>query len=219
MTYRAGRAIGVLLDNTWRSSFDFGKESPDAYSFGAVAGPIDYYVFLGPTPKQVVETYAWLTGTPPLPPLWSLGYQQSRYRYMTQDRVLEVAVRLRTDHIPVDAIYLDIDYQDRNRPFIVNRSTFSDLAGMNAKLKAENFHVVMITDPHIANPPGQGCPPYDSGVAGDDFVHNPGGSIYSGKVWPGTSVFPISLASKPAPGGAFSTRPSIMTAPMVSGMT
>jgi alpha-glucosidase len=74
MAYRAGRAIGVLLDNTWRSSFDFGKESPDAYSFGAVAGPIDYYVFLGPTPKEVVETYAWLTGTPPLPPLWSLGY-------------------------------------------------------------------------------------------------------------------------------------------------
>src|SRR5580658_1674479 len=88
MAYRAGRAIGVLLDNTWRSNFDFGKESPDAYSFGAVAGPIDYYVFLGPTPKQVVETYAWLTGTPPLPPLWALGYQQSRYSYMTQDRVL-----------------------------------------------------------------------------------------------------------------------------------
>ena len=113
MTYRAGRAIGVLLDNTWRSSFDFGKESPDAYSFGAVAGPMDYYFFFGPTPKQVVETYAWLTGTPPLPPLWSFGYQQSRYSYMTQARVLEVAARLRADHIPADAIYLDIDYQDQ----------------------------------------------------------------------------------------------------------
>jgi alpha-glucosidase len=190
MTYRAGRAIGVLLDNTWRSSFDFGKELPDVYSFGAVAGPIDYYVFIGPTPKQVVETYAWLTGTPPLPPLWSLGYQQARYSYMTQDSVLEVASRLRSDRIPADAIYLDIDYQDRNRPFTVNRSAFPDLAGMNAKLKAENFHVVMITDPHIANLPGQGYPPYDSGIAGDDFVHNPDGSVYSGKVWPGPSVFP-----------------------------
>ena len=190
MAYRAGRAIGVLFDNTWRSSFDFGKESPDAYSFGAVAGPVDYYMFFGPAPKQVVETYAWLTGTPPLPPLWALGYQQSRYSYMTQDRVLEVAARLRSDRIPTDAIYLDIDYQDRNRPFTVNSSTFPDLAGMNSKLKAENFHVVMITDPHIANLPGQGYLPFDTGVAGDHFVHNPDGSIYSGKVWPGPSVFP-----------------------------
>jgi alpha-glucosidase len=79
MAFRAGRALGVFLDNTWRSSFDFGKEMPNAYCFGAVNGPLDYYVFYGPTPKQVVETYAWLTGTIQLPPKWALGYQQSRY--------------------------------------------------------------------------------------------------------------------------------------------
>jgi alpha-glucosidase len=190
MAFRAGRAVGVLLDNTWRTSFDFGKESPSEYSFGAVGGPIDYYVFYGPTPKQVVETYAWLTGTPPLPPLWSLGFQQSRYSYMTQQRVLEVAGRLRSDRIPADAIYLDIDFQDHNRPFTVNRSTFPDLAGMIAQLKAENLHVVMITDLHIAKLPGQNYAPYDSGIAGDHFVKNPDGSVFSGKVWPGPSVFP-----------------------------
>ncbi len=190
MAFRASRALGVLLDNTWRSSFDFGKESPTAYSFGAVAGPIDYYLFYGPTPKQVVETYAWLTGTPPLPPLWSLGFQQSRYSYMTQARVLEVAARLRSDRIPADAIYLDIDFQDHNRPFSVNRAAFPDLAGMIAQLKAENLHAVMITDLHIARLPAQGYFPYDSGVAGDHFVRNPDGSVYSGKVWPGPSVFP-----------------------------
>ena len=190
MTFRAGRAVGVLLDNTWRTSFDFGKESPASYSFGAVAGPIDYYVLYGPAPKQVVETYAWLTGTPPLPPLWSLGFQQSRYSYMTQERVLEVASRLRSDRIPADSIYLDIDFQDHNRPFTVNRSAFPDLAGMIAQLKAEDFHVVMITDPHIARLPGQNYLPYDSGIAGNHFVKNPDGSVYSGKVWPGPSVFP-----------------------------
>jgi alpha-glucosidase len=190
MAFRAGHALGVLLDNTWRSSFDFGKESPVAYAFGAAAGPIDYYVFYGPTPKQVVETYAWLTGTPPLPPLWSLGFQQSRYSYMTQARALEVAGRLRSDRIPADAIYLDIDFQDHNRPFSVNRQAFPDLAGMIAQLKAENFHVVMITDLHIARLPGQNYLPYDSGIAGDHFVKNSDGSVYSGKVWPGPSVFP-----------------------------
>jgi alpha-glucosidase len=132
MTFRAGRAVGLLLDNTWRTSFDFGKESPEVYSFGAVAGPVNYYLFYGPTPKQVVKTYAWLTGTPPLPPLWSLGFQQSRYSYMSQERVLEVAHRFRADSIPVDAIYLDIDFQDKNRPFTVNRAAFPDLPGLVA---------------------------------------------------------------------------------------
>jgi alpha-glucosidase len=190
MTYRAGRAMGVLLDNTWRTSFDFGKESPVAYSFGAVAGPIDYYLFYGPTPKQVVKTYAWLTGTPPLPPLWSFGFQQSRYSYMSRERVLEVAHRLRADHIPSDAIYLDIDFQEKNRPFTINTSAFPDFAGMVAQLRSDNFHVVTITDLHIANLPTSNYHPYDSGIAGDHFVKNPDGSVYTGQVWPGPSVFP-----------------------------
>jgi alpha-glucosidase len=190
MAYCAGRASGVLLDNTFRSSFDFGKESPKAYSFGAVAGPIDYYYFYGPDPKHVVETYAWLTGKAPLPPLWSLGFQQSRYSYSPQSRVLEIANRLRADRIPSDAIYLDIDYQEKNRPFTVDRSAFPDLPGMIAQLKAENFHLVMITDLHIANYPEPSYPPYDTGIAGDNFVKNADGSIYSGIAWPGRSIFP-----------------------------
>jgi alpha-glucosidase len=190
MAFRSGKATGLLLDNTWRSSFDFGKESESAYSFGAAGGPVDYYFFNGPTPQQVVETYAWLTGLPPLPPLWSFGFQQSRYSYMTQARVLEVANRFRSDHIPADAIYLDIDYQEKNRPFTVNRTAFPDLAGMIAQLKAENFHLVLITDLHIANLPNSNYAPFDSGMAGDHFVKNPDGSVYSGKVWPGPSVFP-----------------------------
>lgn len=190
MTYRAGHAAGVLLDNTWRSSFDFGKETPDAYSFGAAGGPIDYYFFFGPTPKQVVETYAWLTGTPPLPPLWSFGYQQSRYSYPTQVRLLEVAAQLRADKIPADAIFLDIDFQEKNRPFTIDKAAFPDLPGMIAKLKADHFHVVAITDLHIARLPNQNYAPYDTGIAGDHFVKNPDGTVYSGRVWPGPSVFP-----------------------------
>jgi alpha-glucosidase len=190
MAFRAGHALGVFLDNTWRSSFDFGKQTPNTYSFGAVNGPLDYYVFYGPTPKQVVETYAWLTGTMPLPPLWSLGFQQSRYSYTPQSRVLEVADRLRADHIPADVIYLDIDYQQQNRPFTIDQKSFPDFRGMISKLAAENFHVVVITDLHIANYPDHGYAPYDAGIAGDHFVKNPDSSVYTGVVWPGPSVFP-----------------------------
>ncbi|MGC2163479.1 MAG: TIM-barrel domain-containing protein [Silvibacterium sp.] len=190
MIYRAGVASGIFLDDTWRTSFDFGKELPGVYSFGAVNGPLNYYILYGPAPKQVVEAYAWLTGKPPLPALWTLGYQQSRYSYVPQARVLQVAHRLRADHIPADAIYLDIGYQEKNRPFTVDKKLFPDFSGMITQLKAENFHVVAITDLHIANYPNHNYYPYDSGMAGDHFVKNPDGSVYTGVVWPGPSVFP-----------------------------
>src|ERR1700733_6959833 len=190
MTFRAGRAMGVLLDNTWRSSFDFGKADPRVSSFGAVDGPLNYYLIYGPSPRQVLESYAWLTGKPPLPPMWALGFQQSRYSYVPQSRVLEVAHRLRADRIPADAIYLDIDFQDKNFPFTVDCKKFPDFSGMLAQLKAESFHVVTITDLHIADAPQQKYEPYDSVIAADQFVKSPNGSVYVGEVWPGPSVFP-----------------------------
>jgi alpha-glucosidase len=190
MTFRDGAAAGVFLDNTWRSSFDFGKDVPDLYSFGAVNGPLDYYIFTGPTPKQVVEAYAWLTGKPPLPPLWMLGFQQSRFTYVPEKKLMDVADRLRADRIPADVLYLDIEFQKKNRPFTVDATAFPDFRGMVSTLKKMDFHLVVITDLHIARLPDHGYAPYDSGIAQNQFVHNPDGSVFSGVVWPGPSVFP-----------------------------
>ena len=189
LTERGGRSLGVLMDNTWRSSFDFGKRTDDVYSFGAEGGPLDYYVLYGPSPEQVLEAYVWLTGPAPLPPLWSLGFQQSRYSYGTEAELREVADRLRTDKIPCDALYLDIDYQQDNRPFTVDAKKFPHFAQMLSDLKKQDFHVVAITDLHIADI-ADGYPPYDSGLEGNDFVKNPDGSVFVGTVWPGPSVFP-----------------------------
>jgi alpha-glucosidase len=190
LTVRSGRSLGVLLDNTWCSSFDFGKQTEDVYSFGAEGGPIDYYVLYGPDPKHVLNSYAWLTGPVPLPPLWALGYQQSRYSYETEEQLRDVASRLRADKIPADALYLDIDYQQDHRPFAVDSEKFPHFTQMLADLKSQNFHVVGITDLHIAAVSGAGYAPYDTGMAGNHFVKNPDGSVFIGRVWPGPSVFP-----------------------------
>ena len=190
LTMRAGRSLGVLLDNTWCSSFDFGKEIDRVYSFGAEGGPIDYYLLYGPEPKRVVENYAWLTGLPPLPPLWTLGYQQSRFSYETEAELRQVAEKLRADRIPADALYLDIDYQEKNRPFTVDGEKFPNFVPLLADLKKQEFHVVGITDLHIADLPSVGYAPYDTGFAGGHFVRNPDGSVFVGTVWPGPSVFP-----------------------------
>jgi alpha-glucosidase len=184
------RSYGIFLDDTWRSWFDFGKQARDAYSFGAEGGPLNYYLIYGPTPKQVVEGYAYLTGTHPLPPLWTLGFQQSRYSYYPESQLREIADRLRADKIPSDVLYLDIDYQYRNRPFTVDPQAFPNFPGLVSDLRKQHFHLVLITDLHIAHAPNQGYAPYDSGEAGNHFVKRADGSEFVGIVWPGPAVFP-----------------------------
>jgi len=185
-----GGSYGLLLDNTYRAFFDFGHVDADRITMGAPDGPIDYYLIAGPSVAEVVRRYTDLTGRAPLPPRWSFGYQQSRFGYMTADEVRQVATRLRAEHVPTDAMWLDIDYQDRNRPFTVNRKSFPDLAGLTHDLDSDGIKLVAITDLHIAAVPDQGYAPYDSGTAGRHFVRNPDGSTFVGPVWPGPAVFP-----------------------------
>ncbi len=190
LTDRAGQSYGLFFDNTWRTFFDFGKAARDEYAFGSDGGPLDYYILYGPKPKQVEQSWAWLTGTTPLPPLWSLGFQQSRYSYETEGELRAVADRLRADRIPADAVYMDIDYQIRNRPFTLDTAKFPDFPAFVNELKQKQLHLVMITDLHIAHAPGEGYTPYDSGEVGGHFLKNPDGTEFVGKVWPGPSVFP-----------------------------
>ena len=187
---RKGAAYGFFLDNTYRSHFDFGKEFRDAYSFGAEGGELNYYFFYGPDPKRVVSDFSALVGRTPLPPLFALGFQQCRYSYYPESQVREIAAEFRKRKIPVDVLYLDIDYQEKNRPFTIDRERFPHFEQMVKDLKQEGIKLIAITDLHIAALPNAGYKPYDEGIAHDYFVHNPDGSVYVGPVWPGPSVFP-----------------------------
>ena len=185
-----GRSYGLLLDNTWRSSFDFGHKDASAIELSAPDGPIDYYIIAGPSVADVVRRYTDLTGKAPLTPLWALGYQQSRWGYSSDAEVREIGRKLREERIPADVIWMDIDYQDRYRPFTVNTTTFPDLKKLNTDLNADGIRLVAITDLHIAYALNQGYAPLDSGLAGNHFVHKADGSLYVAPVWPGPAVFP-----------------------------
>jgi alpha-glucosidase len=185
-----GAAYGLFLDNSWRSSFDFGHKDSSAIEISAPDGPIDYYLIAGPTMADVVRRYADLTGKPPMPSEWALGYQQSRWGYSSDSEVRGIADRLRSDKIPADVIWMDIDYQDHDRPFTVDRTTFPDLKKLNSDVNAQGIRLVAITDLHIAYLPNLGYAPFDTGVAGHHFVRKADGSLYVAPVWPGLSVFP-----------------------------
>jgi alpha-glucosidase len=195
MVVKNGCAHGIFLDNTYRSFFDIGRERQDLLTFGADGGDLDYYFINGPDPKKVIERFTQLTGRMPLPPLWSLGYNQCRYSYYPEARVRLLADTFRVKQIPADVIWLDIHYQDNYKPFTWNHERFPDPKKMISDLRAQDFRVVTIIDPHPKKE--KGYAPYDEGIAGNYFVKNPDGSVYEAPVWPskaeknpGPSVFP-----------------------------
>ena len=71
------------------SLFGSSKEKEDAIHahFMSEAGIIDAFVLLGPKPHDVSTQYASLPGSPPLPPMFSIAYQQCRWNYNDQDDV------------------------------------------------------------------------------------------------------------------------------------
>ncbi len=195
LVLRQGRAHAVFFDNSHRSSFDLGRSSRSRLSFGAEGGELDYYVIDGPSPRQVLERYTALTGRVPLPPLWALGYHQSRYSYFPDSRLRELARQFRERRIPADVLWLDIHALQDFRPFTWDAERFPDPARLLADLRAQGLRTVVIVDPHPKKQAGD--PVYESGLAGGHFVRRADGSLFEGQVWParaertpGPSVFP-----------------------------
>ncbi len=182
-------AHGLFFDNTFRASFDLGKTSRRFYDFGAQGGPLNYYLIAGPTPKDVYRRYAALTGRIPMPPLWSLGYNQCRYSYYPASRVLHIAEKFRRLHIPADVVWMDIAYMRGYRIFTWSPKGFPHPRRLLAQLHRIGFHAVTIIDPGVKRDPN-GYATYASGVAAGVFVKYPDGQTYSGPVWPGPAVFP-----------------------------
>jgi alpha-glucosidase len=182
MGLRNGRAYGLFFDSTYRSSFDFGVETPNLYSFGAEGGEKNYYFFWGPDPKKILSRYTELVGRTPLPPLWAIGYHQCRYSYYPDKLVRFIADNFRIRHIPCDAIFLDIHYMVGFRVFTWDKSRFPDPAALTGYLHDQGFHVVTIIDPDVKQD--------HKGVAGNDFAKLPDGQVFIGKVCPGESAFP-----------------------------
>jgi len=183
-----GNAYGIFFDNSYWSSFDMGKESPDRYSFGAVDGEMNYYFFAGPSPKKVLERFTELVGRMPLPPRWALGYQQCRWSYYPESRVRALAADFRAKKIPCDVIYLDIDYMEGYRIFTWSKKNFPDPKRMISDLSKDGFKIATIVDPGIKVDSSYSA--FLSGSAGNYFLKYPDGRLYTGKVWPGICAFP-----------------------------
>lgn len=185
---RKKQAFGYLFDNTFETVFDLGKENDEYYAFGAVDGNIDYYFIYGPSVKNVIGGYTYLTRTTPLPQLRTLGYQQCRWAYAPESRLREIADTFRERDIPCDTLYLDIDYMDGYRVFTWDKKKFADPIKLLGDLKTMGYKVVTIVDPAVKK--DRGYVIYDQGLKNGYFATDQDGVPYVNRVWPGDALYP-----------------------------
>lgn len=181
-----GTSFGVLADTTFRCEIDLSTDI--RFTVAADVPPFAVYVIERDTPQQVVAALSDLTGTMHLPPRWALGYQQSRWSYEPQEKVVELAREFRKRGMPCDCIWMDIDYMDGFRCFTFDPNTFPDPRKLNEELHALGFKSVWMIDPGIKVDPAYRV--YAEGKAGDHFLRDSKGEEYHGKVWPGECAFP-----------------------------
>jgi alpha-glucosidase len=190
LALRPGFAWGLLLHSTWYSQFDVGASHEDRLRIFTLGGELDYYLFLGPSPAAVVEQLTRLTGRPLLPPLWALGFHQSRWSYRTAEEVEAVAREFRTRQIPLDVIHLDIDYMHGFRVFTWDPERFPAPQETLAHLREQGIRAVAIVDPGVKNEQGQGYAVAEEGIAKEVFIRHEDGTLLVGYCWPEEALFP-----------------------------
>ncbi|HLH20124.1 MAG TPA: TIM-barrel domain-containing protein [Bryobacteraceae bacterium] len=201
-----GAAYGIFFDNTFRTHFDFGATGMDYIFFAADGGDLNYYFFWGPAFRKILGRYAELTGHMPMPPLWALGHQQSRWSYYPAATAEEVVRRYRAEDLPLDVLHLDIDYMNGYRVFTWDPAGFPDPSAFTAALRRQGVKVVAIVDPGVKyQPPEPGASDaaihpelapqdrsyyvFNQGAARNYFLRRKDGRLWIGKVWPGEAVF------------------------------
>ena len=182
------KLYGIFFDNSYRAVFDFGATNRRFNSFSFDGGDRDEFFIHDDSMAKIIEHYTGLTGRMPMPPAWSLGYQQSRCSYYTEDEVMSVARTFREKKIPLDGIVLDADYLKDYEPFRINRARFPDMRRMADNLRAMNIELTASVNPGIRI--DETYEAEKSGLQQDIFLKYADGEVYVADMYPNTDYFP-----------------------------
>jgi alpha-glucosidase len=194
----AAYAYGLFFDNAAQSYFNLGasdySDMSGKYYFGALYGDLNYYFLLGNEAPDVLQQYATLTGLPPLPPRYVFGYHQGCYGYYSSGLLTDVANAFRANHIPIDGLHIDVDFQDNYRTFTSSARKFPSVAQVFADLHRNGFKMSTNITPLCTNVPQDesgGFVPYATLQSGLNLATgSPSGAF-------------IPLAGSPDPNSAF----------------
>lgn len=196
-TPKGSSDVALLWLNAAETWIDVTKSQPsNPLSFSSKAkssqthwvsesGLLDILVFLGPDTSTILQQYGELTGTTPLPPLFSIGHHQCRWNYINEEDVLTVDATFDSYDMPYDVIWLDIEYTDDKQYFTWDPRNFPEPEKMLNKLDSNKRKLVAIIDPHIKRKEDYWV--FKDGEKKDMMVKNAEGNIFDGWCWPGSS--------------------------------
>ena len=181
---RDGTAFGIIADNTWKQQIDLS----DSIRFISDGPAFRVIIIQRNSPQEVIKELANLTGKMEMPPLWALGYQQSRFSYVPDTRIKGIADTLRMKNLPCDVIWMDINYMERFKIFTFDKINMPDPKALNDYLHQKGFKSVWMIDPGVKVEKNYFV--YESGSKGNHWVQNVDRKEFNGKVWPGPCAFP-----------------------------
>ena len=103
----SSRGWGLLMNTTWRNTFDVGKSDPDALICSARRSDVDYYLFCGPDYRSLLETYTSFTGRPALLPIWGYAFTYVCNQNIDAFNMINEALEFRKQEMPCDVIGLE----------------------------------------------------------------------------------------------------------------
>ncbi len=161
---------------------------------------MNYYFIYDNTPLDIISAYTRLTGTPELPPLWALGYHQSKWSYYPDKAVYNLVERFRGMGIPCDAVHLDHHYMERKEGFTWDKQNFPR-RGRNGPRPGEGRCVktVLIVNPGVKV--NSANPVWKEGMERNYFCRRSEGNLLSEEVWPGLAISRILRLPPYAAGG------------------
>ena len=185
------KTCGLFVDTPGRVTFDAGYTDIDELCITMEDGDYKLYLIEGASYPDVVKEFRELIGRSYIAPRWAFGYGQSRWSYNTADEVREVAAEYKKRNIPIDSIYLDIDYMERYKDFTINRDTFADFEDLVKEMKEQKIHLVPIIDGGVKKEDGYDV--YEEGKEKGYFCKDEDGEDFVIGVWPGKCCFPDML--------------------------
>ena len=179
--------FGLFIDYPGILTFDVGYTELSTLKITASDWNLDVYVIEEDTVTDIIRSFRRLIGRSYIAPLWAFGNGQSRWGYINAEDVREVVRKHRENGIPLDMVYLDIDYMERFKDFTVNKERFPDFADFVKEMKDQHIRLVPIIDAAVKEEKGYSV--YDEGIEKGYFCTNEAGKPFVGAVWPGRSLF------------------------------
>ena len=179
---------GIFIDFPARIRWDIGYTNTDTAEITIDGADFDIYIIEQDKPLDIVREFRGLIGQSYIPPFWAFGYQQCRWSYHNAEAVENVIKSYDDAEIPLDCVYLDIDYMERYKDFTVNREAFPNFEEFVADKKARNIHLIPIIDAGVKKEDGYDV--YEEGRKNGYFCKTADGSDFAGGVWPGIVGFP-----------------------------